>query len=131
MQVTLNSLLKHLVLETAFLVGALVLGGSMLHVFGAPIPNANPLAAVRDGNNAMLRATLQQGNDPNLKDEEGTPLLMNAVLYADAEAVRIVLDAGADPDATNAAGATALVAGTAVFKGGPEAYAANIAALKG
>jgi len=29
------------------------------------------------------------------------------------------------------AGATALVAGTAVFRGGPEAYAANIAALKG
>lgn len=30
-----------------------------------------------------------------------------------------------------AAGATALVAGTAVFKGGADAYAANIAALKG
>ena len=30
-----------------------------------------------------------------------------------------------------AAGATALVAGTAAFKGGPAAYAANIAALKG
>lgn len=30
-----------------------------------------------------------------------------------------------------AAGATALVAGTAVFRGGPDAYAANIRALKG
>jgi ribulose-phosphate 3-epimerase len=30
-----------------------------------------------------------------------------------------------------AAGATALVAGTAVFKGGPDAYAANISALRG
>jgi ribulose-phosphate 3-epimerase len=30
-----------------------------------------------------------------------------------------------------AAGATALVAGAAVFKGGPDAYAANIAALRG
>ncbi|ADU11721.1 MULTISPECIES: ribulose-phosphate 3-epimerase [Asticcacaulis] len=30
-----------------------------------------------------------------------------------------------------AAGATALVAGTAVFKGGPDAYAANIKSLKG
>jgi ribulose-phosphate 3-epimerase len=29
------------------------------------------------------------------------------------------------------AGATALVAGTAVFRGGPDAYAANIAALRG
>jgi ribulose-phosphate 3-epimerase len=30
-----------------------------------------------------------------------------------------------------AAGATALVAGSAVFKGGPAAYADNIRALKG
>ena len=30
-----------------------------------------------------------------------------------------------------AAGATALVAGTAVFRGGESAYAANIAALRG
>jgi ribulose-phosphate 3-epimerase len=30
-----------------------------------------------------------------------------------------------------AAGATALVAGAAVFKGGPSAYAANIRALRG
>ena len=30
-----------------------------------------------------------------------------------------------------AAGADALVAGSAVFKGGPSAYAANIAALRG
>ena len=30
-----------------------------------------------------------------------------------------------------AAGADALVAGTAVFKGGPDAYAGNIRALKG
>jgi ribulose-phosphate 3-epimerase len=29
------------------------------------------------------------------------------------------------------AGATALVAGTAAFRGGPEHYAANIAALRG
>ena len=30
-----------------------------------------------------------------------------------------------------AAGADVLVAGTAVFKGGPDAYAANIAAIRG
>ena len=61
------------------------------------------------------------------------------------EAVRARLDAaGSDAvlqvdggvTAANAAacvsaGATALVAGTAVFKGGASAYAANIAALKG
>jgi ribulose-phosphate 3-epimerase len=61
------------------------------------------------------------------------------------ERVRALLDAAGSPavlqvdggvTAANAAacvdaGATALVAGTAVFRGGPSAYAANIAALKG
>jgi ribulose-phosphate 3-epimerase len=61
------------------------------------------------------------------------------------ERVRALLDAAGSPavlqvdggvTAANAAacvdaGATALVAGTAVFRGGPSVYAANIAALKG
>ncbi|MCJ7421223.1 ribulose-phosphate 3-epimerase [Sphingomicrobium astaxanthinifaciens] len=45
----------------------------------------------------------------------------------------IEVDGGVDPDTAprcKAAGATALVAGSAVFRGGPDAYADNIAALK-
>ena len=45
----------------------------------------------------------------------------------------IEVDGGVDPDTAPRcvdAGATALVAGTAVFRGGPDAYADNIAALK-
>jgi ribulose-phosphate 3-epimerase len=55
----------------------------------------------------------------------------------DAEGLKDVVlqvDGGIGPDiapACVAAGATALVAGTAVFRGGPGAYARNIAALKG
>ena len=48
--------------------------------------------------------------------------------------VTIEVDGGIDPDSARqavSAGATALVAGTAVFRGGPGAYAANIAALRG
>jgi len=44
------------------------------------------------------------------------------------------VDGGVDPVTARAcveAGATALVAGSAVFRGGPERYAANIAALRG
>jgi ribulose-phosphate 3-epimerase len=48
--------------------------------------------------------------------------------------VIIEVDGGIDPQtapqAVNA-GATALVAGTAVFRGGPAAYADNIKALRG
>ncbi len=45
----------------------------------------------------------------------------------------IEVDGGITPQTAPecvAAGARALVAGTAVFKGGPDAYAANIRALK-
>ncbi|MCF8880308.1 ribulose-phosphate 3-epimerase [Hyphobacterium sp. SN044] len=46
----------------------------------------------------------------------------------------VEVDGGVNPDTARQcrdAGAHALVAGTAVFKGGPEAYAGNIAALRG
>ena len=54
----------------------------------------------------------------------------------DAAGREIVLEVDGGVNAETArlcveAGATALVAGTAVFRGGPDAYAANIAALKG
>ena len=48
--------------------------------------------------------------------------------------VTIEVDGGIDADTARqatAAGATALVAGTAAFRGGPEYYAANIRALRG
>src|SRR4051795_2592230 len=48
--------------------------------------------------------------------------------------IEIEVDGGIDPDSGRqaiAAGATALVAGTAVFRGGPTAYADNIKALRG
>lgn len=48
--------------------------------------------------------------------------------------IELEVDGGVNPDTAArciAAGATALVAGSAVFKGGPDAYASNIAALRG
>ena len=48
--------------------------------------------------------------------------------------ITLEVDGGVNPQTAKLcveAGATALVAGTAVFKGGPSAYAANIAALRG
>jgi ribulose-phosphate 3-epimerase len=48
--------------------------------------------------------------------------------------ITLEVDGGVNPETAKlcvAAGATALVAGTAVFRGGPGAYAANIAALRG
>ena len=48
--------------------------------------------------------------------------------------IELEVDGGIDPDTARQAidaGATALVAGTAVFRGGPPAYADNIRALRG
>jgi ribulose-phosphate 3-epimerase len=48
--------------------------------------------------------------------------------------VIVEVDGGIDPETARQAveaGATALVAGTAVFRGGPSAYAGNIKALRG
>src|ERR1700734_4071273 len=48
--------------------------------------------------------------------------------------IALEVDGGITPDTARravAAGATVLVAGTSVFKGGPSAYAANILALRG
>ena len=58
---------------------------------------------------------------------------VRGMLDAAGSKARLQVDGGvtaANAGACVAAGADALVAGTAVFKGGPEAYAANIAALK-
>ena len=48
--------------------------------------------------------------------------------------IALEVDGGITPETAKraiAAGATVLVAGTAVFQGGPSKYAANIAALRG
>jgi ribulose-phosphate 3-epimerase len=48
--------------------------------------------------------------------------------------IELEVDGGIDPDTARqaiGAGATALVAGTAVFRGGPSAYSSNIKALRG
>jgi ribulose-phosphate 3-epimerase len=53
---------------------------------------------------------------------------------ASGRAIDLEVDGGINPETARravAAGATVLVAGTAVFQGGPSRYAANITALKG
>jgi ribulose-phosphate 3-epimerase len=59
---------------------------------------------------------------------------LRTMIDASGRDIALEVDGGVTPETARqcvAAGATALVAGTAVFKGGPSAYAANIAALRG
>ncbi|MEO1169405.1 MAG: ribulose-phosphate 3-epimerase [Pseudomonadota bacterium] len=59
---------------------------------------------------------------------------LRARIDATGKPIDLEVDGGIDPDTAPkaiAAGADALVAGTATFRGGPDRYAANIAALRG
>ncbi|WP_304163867.1 ribulose-phosphate 3-epimerase [Phenylobacterium aquaticum] len=59
---------------------------------------------------------------------------LREMIDATGRDIPLEVDGGVTPETAPlciAAGATALVAGTAVFKGGAQAYAANIAALRG
>lgn len=59
---------------------------------------------------------------------------LRAMIDATGRDIPLEVDGGVTPETAKqciAAGATALVAGTAVFRGGAERYAANIAALRG
>jgi ankyrin repeat protein len=66
--------------------------------------------ALRDGDGQALRTLLQDDvGAVNQKGTGGSTPLMYAVLYGDADSVRLLLEAGADPNIRNEAGATALL----------------------
>ena len=78
----------------------------------APAPNAGDqfYAAIRAGDTAKVAALIQGGGDVNLKERRGgaTPL-MHAAAFGSLDTMRLLLDKGADVNARNAAGATALM----------------------
>jgi ankyrin repeat protein len=67
------------------------------------------LEAVKDGDNTRVKTLLTRSANSNVSDGEGTPVLMNAVIYSDAQCVRLLLEYGADPNSKNPMGATALL----------------------
>lgn len=80
-----------------------------------PSPPPDPQAtrmieALRMGDRTEFRKLLRdEPGIAKLKGPGGSTPLMYAVLYADPEAVRLLVDAGADPNPKNEAGATALM----------------------
>lgn len=60
--------------------------------------------AIRTGRDDVLAAMLARGLDPNLRLSYDNTLLLHAALYGRRGCVRRLLEAGADPDATNELG---------------------------
>jgi ankyrin repeat protein len=81
----------------------------------APSPPQDPVAtqlldAIRRGDRATVARLLKQSpNAARAKGTGGITPLMYAALYGDAASAHLLLDMGADPNASNDAGATALL----------------------
>jgi ankyrin repeat protein len=71
--------------------------------------NAELFSAIHDGDRSRIVAALDAGASPNATNGEGTPALLDAALYEDAGAVRLLLNRGANPNARAKDGATALI----------------------
>src|SRR4051812_48184947 len=65
--------------------------------------------AIRTNNLARLNTMLGGGANVNAKDERGVTPLMHAAWVGSPEAMKLLLDRGADPNLTNSSGSTALM----------------------
>jgi ankyrin repeat protein len=66
-------------------------------------------ARIREGDSKTITASLKNHSLLESKDEDGNTPLMQAAFYLDAKLIERFLKNGADPNATNQAGATALM----------------------
>ncbi len=67
------------------------------------------LSAIRNGDVRKLTTMLDDRRVLDLRDAEGTPLLMQAAFYLNAAGLKLFLDKGADVNATNQTGSSALM----------------------
>ncbi len=66
-------------------------------------------SAIRSGERAAVETLLQNGVSPNQRDADGNTLLMNAAMYGRPELLSFLIEKGADVNAANNGGATALM----------------------
>ena len=67
------------------------------------------VTAIRDGDAPAVRKAIQDGADVNGRDAEGNTPLILASFYAGPECVALLLEKGADANAANKAGVTAVI----------------------
>src|ERR1035437_10604970 len=69
------------------------------------------IQAIRNNDLASLKARLAKGADVNTRDQRGSTLLMHAAAFGSSEAVKLLLESGAQVNAKNGLEATALILG--------------------
>ena len=74
------------------------------------------IQAIRNNDLASLKARLAKGADVDTRDQRGSTLLMHAAAIGSPEAVKLLLESGAEVNAKNELEATALILGA----GNPE-----------
>lgn len=87
--------------------GVAVLAAPLL----VPAQSNNLFDAVRSNDLRALKSGLQKADDANARDRQKVPLLMYATAFGSPEAVRMLIESGADVNAKNAFDATALMWG--------------------
>src|ERR1044071_6921544 len=75
----------------------------------APQDSSSLFDAVRSGDLHALKTGLRKADAAKAKDSKGVTLLMYAAAFGSPEAVRMIIDAGADLNAKNSFDATALM----------------------
>lgn len=100
-----------------------------------PATPASAIAHVMDLADLVLVMTVNPGfGGQAFIDLTGKIAAIRAMIYESGRDIALQVDGGITPETAPrviAAGADVLVAGTVAFRGGPQAYADNIAALRG
>jgi ankyrin repeat protein len=93
------------------LIGLVAVGFGTVHGQGSRWDPALA-AAVREGDTSGVRRLLRARAPLDGRDANGATVLMHTAAFSTPEIVRLLLDRGADPNASDTAGATALIWGT-------------------
>jgi ankyrin repeat protein len=89
---------------------AICLLAATLAVLGQqPKSDSRLLQQIREGNAGEVQKLLRSGDSPNARDATGATALMMAAAFGPPEILRLLIDAGADINATNPNGAAALM----------------------
>ena len=79
-------------------------------LLAAELPAADPIfQAIQRNDLAVVKRALDRGANPNARDADDTPALMDAILHGNPALVKLMLDRGADANSSNKNGMTALM----------------------